>query len=166
MIWLCSALALAGRWDDAPTDVEVTRTLDASPEAISAVIHDLASWPGLLPGDCAIDWALNASTRGVGTRARVRYVIGPMRRPLALVITRDEPGVIFELEHEGDRGWFTQVRYAPATDTAGATAVTLSTPLSQPPWPLRGMFHRRVRPAWERCYQQALERLADQVVPR
>ena len=160
--WMAIGIAAAGRWDDAPSDVVVSRTLSASAETIHRQVADLSTWPDLFPDDCAIDWQLNAVTTGVGTRARVRYTVGGMRRPLALVITADDPGRLFEVEHEGDRGWFTQVRYA--ADGQG-TQVTLNTPLKPPPWPLTGLFHRQIRPAFEACYATVLENLAHRTTP-
>jgi hypothetical protein len=160
-VWIAGivvAAAWAGKWDGAPSDVEARQVIAAPTQEIHELLRDHRAWRELVPTDCATDWALTAQTAGPGARARVRWTIGPMRRLLTAVYTRDQPGLLIELEHEGKKGWFTQVRYAEAP--AGSTEVRLSTPLVPPPWPVRGVFFSKVRPAWEDCYARTLSAVA------
>ncbi|MBX2796693.1 MAG: SRPBCC family protein [Myxococcales bacterium] len=153
----CS-LAWGSKWDDVPADVEVSRVIDADPLTVHRRFDDWQEWQSLMPGDCAIEWRLNARTTGVGARATVRYDLGPMRRLLRGVITQDEPGRVLLVEHEGNRGWYTQFRVEAVPD---GTRATLLTPLTAPPWPLKSIFHRSVKPAMEDCYARTLQAIAD-----
>jgi hypothetical protein len=157
VIWLLQATsALAGKWDGVSADVTVTKEIAAPGEVVTAQVSDLRSYAQLFPADCATDWELQERTAGVGARAKVRYTIGPMRRSLVVVISKDEPG-LFELDHQGNKGFFTQVRAVPS---AGGSTVAWSTFLEPPPWPFRGAFYKQVQPAWTDCHTRALQALA------
>jgi hypothetical protein len=142
---------------DGPADVAVSRALSASAEQVHAAVDDWRDWQAILPPDCAYEWALQEPSAGVGAQAEATYSFGPLKRRAYGAIQRDEPGLVFETEHLGKRGWFTQVTYADLGD--GRTEVTLRTPLSEPKWPFRGVFFKKVKPAWEGCYQRALANL-------
>jgi len=153
---LCVVPALAGKWDGETADVAVTKEMAAPAEVVTAAVSDLRRYSALFPADCASDWELQERTAGVGARARVRYTIGPLRRRLVMVVSKDEPG-LFELDHEGNKGFFTQVRAVPS---AGGSTVQWSTFLEPPPWPFRGAFYQKVQPAWIDCHARALQALA------
>ncbi len=151
-----AAVAAAGKWDGAETDVEVTKLVELEPDAIHAKLDDLAKWAARWPDDCATQWEpgpTTASTEGTGT---IRYTFGPLRRRLDLEVTRDEPGHVFEIEHPGKRGWFTQVTYRRVDE---GTEVVMLTPLNPPPWPFKPMFFNKIRPAMADCYERWLEGL-------
>lgn len=160
---LLTTTALAGKWDDAPSDVEVTRQVAAAPTAVHAAVADLRRFSELLPADCATDWQFTSSTAGRGARAKVRYTFGPLKRNTSAMVVDDQPGLIWRIEHEGDKkGFFTQVTTA---QTGNGTLVTLVSFLNAPPWPFAGPFHKKVRPAWTDCYERTLTALAAQVSP-
>jgi len=158
LIWL-SAAALAGKWSDAPTDVDVRLVVPARAEDVHALLSDHRGWQQVVPPSCASEWELLSLTFGVGARARTTWTLGPLTRRRTVRIAKEQPGLFLELEHEGNKGWFTQVRYGPAG--TGHAEVQLHTPLAAPPWPLRGVFYARVRPAWEACYAGTLRAIAD-----
>jgi len=163
MLLLLATHAHAGKWDDAPTDVEVRTTVAAPPEQVHRTLADLKVLAELLPADCAKDWEFTATTRGVGSRARVTYTFGPLKRTLTAQVVNDEPGRLWRIDHENDKkGFFIQVIY-PTTPNPGVSTVVLSTPLNPPPWPLKAAFFKKVRPAWEDCYTRALQGLATKV---
>jgi hypothetical protein len=155
MVWWWAAAALAGKWDNQPADVVVTKVVPKPQAELQAALGDWKGWERVLP--CASEWVLQARTTGVDARAEALYRIGPLRRRLVGVIRKDTPGLVVELETEGKKGWFTQVTFGDAP--AGSTEVTLRTPLTAPKWPVTGVFHQKVKPAWEACYAEALGRL-------
>lgn len=155
MVWMWAAAALAGKWDNAATDVKVEKVVPKSVAEIQAVVDDWRGWERILP--CASEWVIPARSQGVDARAEAVYRIGPLRRRLVGVVRKDTAGLVVELETEGKKGWFTQVTFGDAPP--GSTLVRFSTPLTAPKWPLTGVFHREVRPAWEACYTEALGRL-------
>jgi hypothetical protein len=156
MWWMLLGVGWAGKWDGVVADVELKQVVPLPREEIQRTLGDWASWQRLLP--CATEWELQERTTGVGARARALYLIGPMRQRLVGVIRKDEPGLVLELETEGKRGWITQVTFADAPE--GSTEVRLLTPLLPPKWPLKGVFYKEVRPAWQRCYADLLTSLA------
>lgn len=149
-------VALAGRWEGTPADVEVTRTVPLSVEAVHEKLSRWSGWAAMLPEQCASEWEIYGDQQGVGAQATALYTIGPMRRRLVGVITQEVPGQSLTTELQGKKGWFTQVTYATVPEGA---QVTLRTPLSPPKWPITGLFFRKVKPAWEECYAQALDAL-------
>jgi hypothetical protein len=156
MVWWWAAAAFAGRWDNVPTDVTVEKVVPKPVAEIQATVGDWRGWERILP--CASEWVHQARSTGVDARSEAVYRIGPLRRRLVGVVRKDTPGLVTELETEGKKGWFTQVTYAPGP-TDGTTRVTLHTPLTAPKAPLTGVFHKKVKPAWEACYTEALGRL-------
>jgi hypothetical protein len=39
----------------------------------------------------------------------------------------------------------------------------MSSPVTRPKWPLVGVYFDRVKPAWEACYTQFLDRVAQKL---
>ena len=165
MLLLTITLALAGRWDDAVNDVEAQRTMPRAPAEVYEELSDLATYKALFPEDCARDWLVTQPTTGIDAQITVRYTFGPLRRKLTAVITKEAPGSLWQLEHKGNRGWYTQFRLAEGA-APGETHLTLLTPLAAPPWPFRGIFHKRVRPAMQACYTEVLSALEARVAAR
>lgn len=159
-VWVTAALA--GPFDGLESDVSVTRDFPASPADVHRMTADLAVYRDLFPEECAKDWLVRQPTRGVDATLDVRYTFGPLKRKLTAVVTKETPGVLFQIEHKGPRGWFTQFRLEPG-NSATTTRVTLLTPLTAPPWPLKRIFFRRVRPAMQACYEQVLATLHQRV---
>jgi hypothetical protein len=155
MWWLCG-VALAGRWDNEPVDVEVKSIVPRPVEEIHAKLLDWAGWQSIFPEDCASEWEIYGEQRGKGAQATALYTIGPMRRRLTGVITQERSNQFVETELQGKKGWFVQVTYEPAE---GGTAVTMRTPLERPRWPETPIYFGRVKPAWEACYLDALANL-------
>ncbi len=162
VVWLMVAVAWGGKWDGETGDVEVEATVPAPASQVHAELADLQTFRDLLPEHCATDWVLRSPTQGVDATAEVKYTLGPLRRRLTAVITRDEPGRLFQIEHAGNRGWYTRFTYEEGA-TDDTTVVTLLTPLNPPPWPFRGPFFRKVKPAMTHCYTEALGRLAERL---
>jgi len=162
LLWMVG-LALAGKWDDTVSDVEVKRVVASTPAELHAAVADLRRFSELLPGDCAADWEFTSSTAGRGARAQVTYTIGPMKRKALAAVVDDQPGRIWRIEHEGDKkGFFTQFVFQ---EGQGGTEVTLVSFLNAPPWPFKGPFFKKVHPAWEGCYTRTLDALQASVAP-
>ncbi|MEN0065768.1 MAG: hypothetical protein AAGA48_26755 [Myxococcota bacterium] len=162
MITWCAAVlmttsAMAGKWDGAEADVRMTKLLEAPPKEIHLQLDDLREWGALWPEDCATQFSYSAITTGEEALGAVRYTFGPLRRRLDMKISRDEPGHVFEIEHPGNRGWFTQITYRPVDD---GTEVAIFTPLNPPPWPFKSVFFKKVRPAMLDCHGRWLDALA------
>lgn len=155
---LTTALALAGKWDGAETDVIVERVIPAPAEALYTPLTDLQALARVFPTDCVNDWTHGTRTAGVGALTRVTYRMGPMRRRLTATLTKAEPGRYVELDHMGRKGFVTQVRLEELA--AGGTKVTLGTWIEAPPWPFKGVYFKKVRPAWLACYERTLDNLA------
>lgn len=158
-VWVFGA-AFAGQWDGAVADIAVSKVVSASPEEIHTLLVDWHNWQDMLPIDCAREWEILGDRTGIGARATALYTFGPMHRRLEGVITKDVPGQVLETELAGKKGWFTQVTYK-AVD--GGTAVTLTSPVTRPKWPLTGVYFGKVKPAWSACYEQALTKLGDKL---
>ena len=151
-------LAWAGKWDQTPADVVVTREVPHSQEAVYERLTDLQAWPQIFPASCLDEWALGTPTSGAGANTMLTYRMSGMKRRLLGTITKAEPAYLVELDHAGKKGFTTQIVLE--TTESGGTRVQLGTYLVAPPWPLRGYYFNKVQPAWKACYSQALETLA------
>ncbi|MEM6927824.1 MAG: SRPBCC family protein [Myxococcota bacterium] len=151
-------VAVAGKWDASPTDVEVTRLFDASPGELHEQVDDLAEWAARWPEDCATQWEPGPTTAGAEGTGTIRYTFKPLRRRLEMRVTRDEPGHVFEIEHPSKRGWFTQLTYRKVDE---GTELVLLTPLNAPPWPFKPVFFNKIRPAMEDCYRRWLDAIPE-----
>lgn len=152
------SVAQAGKWDDRETDVRVTKLIASPPRAIHEALDELAEWKARWPDDCATDFTVGPAQTG-----SVRYTFGPLRRKLDMKVIRNEAGHVFEIEHPGKRGWFTQVTYR---EVDAGTEVALLTPLEAPPWPFKPVFFNKIRPAMEDCYARWLDGVATDVAER
>jgi hypothetical protein len=158
MLLLLLPLAHAGKWDDAPTDIEATQVVQAAPEAVFSHLLDLNHLRAIFPIDCVGKWEPGQRAYGEGASAMVRYDIAAMHRKLPMTLVRADAPRIIDLDHLGPRGFIT--RFSLAAVDGGGTRVTLTTPLNPPPNLIRGYFQNVVRPAWIDCYARTLANLS------
>jgi hypothetical protein len=156
MIAFVAAAALAGKWDDTPSDVVAEKTIAATPAAVQAVLTDLAALGAAWGDRCVAEWVV------AGDRVTVRYTIGVVRRRVPARLTNLVPDRTVDLEHEGKRGFTSRFSLA---EVGGGTAVTMTTFLDAPPWPVTGPYHRKIKPAWEACQAELLDGVARAVAP-
>ncbi len=159
LLWLAVALA-SSPWVGVDPDIRAEVEISWSPQRVTEALSDLEVLSTLFSEDCLKRWALGHPMAGVGARARVSYVPSWMNRRLTLEVQEVRPGVRVELEHFGNRGFLTRFDVAPGS--AGGSVVSVVTPLQEPPWPVREIFHLRVKPAWEACYVDAIKNLEAQ----
>lgn len=156
MTWWWIGLALAGRWDGHPSDIEAQAVIDAPPEQLYEVLVDLRSLEALLPDHCATDFVYGERTVGEGATVRLTYHADVLHRRLDATLTRAEEPRLVDVDHAGNKGFVTRFVLAPEAD---GTRVTMTSFLNPPPWPFRRVFYTRVRPAWTQCYLDALAEL-------
>jgi len=156
MWWLFCMVAMAGRFEGESSDVVKTSVTTKSQQEVFTQLSDLANWPEIFGDTCMTDWAQGSQTQGVGGQMALTYRMGPMKRRLVGTIQKAEPSYVIEVDHGGRRGFVTQVQLKP---NAVGTDVILGTYLNPPPWPFKGAYYNKVKPAWESCYSAALRRL-------
>ena len=154
---MCCALALAGKWDGAESDIIVERELTVDVQEAFAVLTDVEALQQIFPEDCLEDWALGAPTTGIGANARVTYHMAGMKRRLTLTISKAEEHYVIELDHPEKKGFTTQ--FALSEPGPGRAFVKLGTYLNAPPWPFKGYYYDKVLPAWTDCYSRTLDAL-------
>jgi hypothetical protein len=156
-MWWMTAVALAANpWMEMDSDVVAEGVVSAPRQVVYDHVLDLENFASLMAESCVKKWAWGASTSGLGAMARVTYVPSIMHRRLTLSITRaDEPRVI-DYDHEGNRGFVTRWTFE---ESGGATSVKLTTYVTAPGWPFLEIYHLKVKPAWTRCYVDAIEQL-------
>jgi uncharacterized protein YndB with AHSA1/START domain len=137
-------------------DVVALRRIAASPEQAYAQVLDLSSHPQLWPEGCVDRWEQGSQASGVGASARLRYRAGAWRRSLTAIIQKADPPRRIDVEHPGRKGFVTTWTFTPA---AGGVEVELHTWILAPPRPFKRAWERRIRPAWQRCHEGALEGL-------
>ncbi len=157
MLLFLLPVALAGKWDGAPSDIQVDRVIPAEPQAVFSYLLDLSHLRAIFPEDCVGLWEPGERTFGEGANAIVRYDIAAMHRKLPMTLVRAEAPHHIDFDHLGPRGFVTRWSLEPAD---GGTKVTILTPINAPPWPFRGYYHQVVRPEWTECYARTLENLA------
>jgi hypothetical protein len=157
MLLLLLPVALAGKWDGAPSDVQADRVIPAAREAVFSHLLDLGHLRALFPEDCVGLWEPGERTFGEGANAIVRYDIAAMHRKLPMTLVRASAPTTIDFDHLGNRGFVTRWSLEEAD---GGTKVTLLTPINAPPWPFAGYYHSVVRPEWTACYARTLENLA------
>lgn len=159
ILLLASALAA----DPAPSADIVTEVVVApGPEALAAVLTDLARFQKALPADCVSRFEPGPSTSGKGASARLRYDMGAMHRTLTFTISRLEvtpTRTIVDFDHATDRGFVT--RWVLEPGEAGTT-VRVRTALNPPPWPFTAYYFKGVHPEWTSCQARFVEGVAAQ----
>jgi hypothetical protein len=157
MLLLLLPLAHAGKWDDAPTDIEAQRVVHAAPEATFSYLLDLGHLRTIFPTDCVGKWEPGQRSFGEGATAMVRYDMAAMHRKLPMTLVRADAPHIIDLDHLGPRGFITRWTLS---EVEGGTNVKITTPLNAPPDIIRGYFQNVVRPAWLDCYERTLTNLS------
>jgi hypothetical protein len=157
MLWIVCALALAGKWDGAESDVVVERELTVDVQQTFDLLTDVEALQQLFPEDCVADWALGEPTTGIGANARVTYRMAGMKRRLTLTVSKAEAFYVVELDHPENKGFITQ--WALSEPGPGRAVVQLGTYLNAPPWPFKGYYYNKVQPAWTDCYTRTLDAL-------
>ncbi len=155
---LFAVAAEAKDWPSA--DIVAEATVPATPEAMTAVLSDLARVGTLLPRECVGAWVVGSPPSGQGATATVRYDMAAMHRKLAMTVSRveaDDSRAIVDWDHAGNKGFITRWTIT-ATDT-GST-VKLASPLNPPPWPFTKYYFDTVKPEWEGCQLQFIEAVA------
>jgi hypothetical protein len=159
MLWLLFVTIVAAAspkpWEGQSSDVVVERAVGASVEVLVPRLADLTFAEQIFPSDCLLDWAHGSVTSGSGALARVTYDMGAMKRRLTATVTRVEDHVV-EYDHAGKKGFITQWRLSADGDR---TTVSLGTYIHAPPWPFRGMYFKKIHPAWTQCYERTLDNL-------
>lgn len=148
-----TASLAASPWKDANADVSSQLTVPMPRAALVERLDDTRELAALFPERCMLEWEHGVAPAGP---ARVTYQIKSFHRRLTARIVAVEPKRV-EIDHEGNRGFITRFLL---TEVEGGTEVTLTTFLNGPGWPLRSYFFEAVRPEWESCYVEALQRLA------
>lgn len=136
-------------------DVSVQRNLSGDRATLAARLTSTQDLERLFPADCMVDWEHGAAATGP---VRITYKIFSFRRRLTARWSTVQPERVFELDHEGSKGFVTRfvLQDGEAPDT---TDVTLTTYLNPPGWPFRKYYAETVHPAWTTCYEQALSNL-------
>jgi hypothetical protein len=155
MPWHVLAL-LANPYADMSSDIVATRDVAAAPAQVVAALADLHRAEALFDEGCVGAWEVGPRSSGEGATVDLRWTPGPMNRRLTVRVVDVDGERKVVWEGEGPRGFFVYWRVAAAGD---GSAVKVETPLLPPPWPVRGLFHHEVKPAWQACYEAALARL-------
>ncbi|MBM4393821.1 MAG: SRPBCC family protein [Deltaproteobacteria bacterium] len=146
---LFAVAAEARDWPSA--DIVNEGTVAASPEAMVAVLTDLARVGTLLPRDCVGQWTPGVPASGAGATAEVRYDMAAMHRKLNMTVTRveaDAGRALVDWDHAGNKGFVTRWT---VTAAEGGSAVKLASPLNPPPWPFTKYYFDAVKPEWDAC---------------
>lgn len=133
-------------------DVVAEATLQIDPTMVTERLSDLAWWSEHAPDSCYGAWSLGASVRGPEARARVTVRPSWMRRRLTVVVREVRPGALVDLEFLGPKGFTTRVKLEPEEQDH----VVMTTFMNPAPWPLREIYHQKVKPAWMACQQGVL----------
>jgi hypothetical protein len=156
MILLVAGAWAANPWKDMPADVVTEVTVAAAPEVVTRLLADLPAVAEAFPSACFTRWSLGVPDRGLGAMARLTYTPHWMSRRLTLEVGDVAEGQRVVWEHPEDGGFQTTFGVS-AVD--GGSRVTVETPINPLPWPIRKLYQNRIRPAWEACYRDGLQRL-------
>jgi len=160
MVWLLAAVAIAGgKWDGKDSNITARATLEASPDALYAILEDVHSLERIFPEDCASDFDYG-ERKAPDADVRLTYHFGPLDRSLDARWTKREPNRLVEIDHFGKRGFITRWTLG---EVEGGTEVEVTTYINPPPWPLKRYYYTRIRPVWTQCYLDTLEALGDLV---
>ncbi len=152
---LFAGAAEAKDWPSA--DIVAEATVPASPEAMAAVLTDLARLGTLLPRECVGIWTVGSPASGTGATATVRYDMAAMHRKLVMTVTRaeaDASRAIVDWDHAGNKGFITRWTI---TAAEGGSTVKLASPLNPPPWPFTKYYFDAVKPEWDACQAQFID---------
>lgn len=154
MIWLlCFVWASAAEPEDV-ADIE-TKIAVERPAELVLLTADIGVMEQAFPEHCALKWEKAVQSSGLGARFKVTYKAALMRRRLSATVSQVTPDMV-EWEHHGRKGFFT--RWS-VDETGVAPAIHVKTWMNPPPWPLKRYYMKRIKPAWEACYMEALNGL-------
>lgn len=139
------------------SDIVNSRLLRATPEKIAPALSDTRSIEELLPHRCAFDWKHGEHPYGPSD---LMYNIKSFQRRLVVFLTVKKPNRLIEMDHLGNKGFITEFKLDPVGE---ATQVTITTYLNPPGWPMRKYYFSAVKPRWEQCYTEFLDRLQKRV---
>jgi carbon monoxide dehydrogenase subunit G len=159
LLWLAASLAFAdpSRWANRDPDVSATATIQAPPAAIHAVLMDPHVLERLFPPECASDYDYT-DPKDARAVVRLTYHAAMLHRRLDAMAPVAKAANVVEVEHLGNKGFYTQWALKPGDD---GTEVQMTTYLQPPPWPFRRYYYAHVRPAWVQCHVEALDQLAN-----
>ncbi len=142
--------------EEPDADVVAVRMVSSGPEALLPLVSDLKRIETLWPEGCTRKWVHGDTSQGVGATAELVYTMGLMRRKLDVSLSRVEEGMV-ELDHGGDRGFYTRFNISPGEL---GTTVEMHTYLHPPPKPFLKLYFNRIQPKWRGCQEGLLENLA------
>ena len=158
---LLGAALAANPYADRNADIVASRAIQAPAADLYARLSDLRALQTFMTPLCASDWVHGDQSQGVGASATWVYHARSMHRKLTATISKVKEDRMVELDHAGKKGFISRFSLEPSED--GATNVTLTTYINQPPWPFRGAYFNDVQPSWQRCQEATLESLAKAV---
>lgn len=159
LTFLFAAALAASPYADMNGDVTASAVIPSSREAVHTALQDLTTFKAILP--CASDWTFGSKKKGEGASVELTYDVASMHRRLTAVISKSDAPRIVEFDHAGGKGFIT--RWKMTREHNGDTRVDLTTYLNPPGWPYRKVYFKRIQPAWEACYAEALEALPEHV---
>lgn len=139
--------------------VEVSRAVDASPEAVLSLFRDYkVAHAAVLPKPYFVDMVIEKGGYGAGTVVRVRMKAYGVEKKYRFDVTEPEPGRILA-ETDPSTGLVTHF-IADPLDGGKRCMVTLATTFPLPGG-IAGWFERKMTPGlMRRIYQQELENVA------
>lgn len=164
LLWTCLFALAFAQEPAAPTpsdgddsDIVARTVVPASPAEVAKTLSDLRAHEGLWPEGCTRKWVHGTVNVGPGAAAELVYTMGPMRRRLAMTLSRAEGERLVELDHAGNKGFVSRFTLTPGEL---GTEVVFHTWVNAPPKPFRKLYTRRVQPVWQSCQQGFLDALA------
>ncbi len=151
---LCGLVFAGGKYNDVNSDVVVERDLPQSQEELFALFSDFPAMSKVFPADCVEQWGFGVPSKGMGATTIMTYHMGPMKRRLTAKVIKANEHYHVEWDHEGKKGFVTQ--FVLSEGAGGKTHVKLGTYVAMPPWPFKPVYFKKVKPAWEDCYDRAL----------
>lgn len=142
---------------DLPSDVVASVQVQAPPAAVHDVIVDTNRVARLAP-DCWRHWDVALE----GETFEVVYRVKLFRRKLEGRRENVSRPRRVEWDHVGDKGFVTRFLAEPAD--GGGTALTMTTFVAPPGWPLRRYWKNRIHPTWVACQQELLGAVAEAAV--
>ena len=144
------------------SDIEASRVLPLSQDAVFEYLLDLRNHQSLWSADCVIKWVHGSVNVGQGANAEVVYVPGLMRRKLAMTLARAKGNRLIDIEHAGNKGFTT--RWSLEAEGDGVR-VDVHTYINPPPKPFDRVYFTNVRPKWHACHEAALATLEQRLAP-
>jgi len=154
LLLLDAAFALS-KWEGRDANVVAEVVLSSPQEKLYEVLLDDKVLERILPAECATDFDYEGVKDPKAT-VRLTYHASGMHRRLDALHSRSDPPRLVEIEHLGNKGFFTRFTLTPEGD---GTKAVMTTYLNEPPWPFRKYYYTQVRPIWVQCQTDALHKL-------